>query len=196
MKKDELQKMAEKNNGYLFTSEVTAQGISKTYLAEFVKEYGYERVSHGIYVAPDVWPDELYLLQKTNPKIVYSGETALYLHGLADREGDKLQVTVPQKYNAAHLRKRDIKVNSLRMDLYLIGQTTAETGYGNFIVVYDKERCICDAVRNRKKMDIQVFQTAMKEYMSDSDRQLQILLRYAQELGIRDEMMKYVEVLA
>ena len=48
---------------------------------------------------------------------------------------------------------------------------------------------------NRKKMDVQTFQTVMKEYMSDTDRSLQVLIRYAEKLGIRDEMMKYVEVL-
>ena len=41
-----------------------------------------------------------------------------------------------------------------------------------------------------------MFQTAMKEYMSDSGRRLQVLVRYAEKLGIRDEVMKYVEVLA
>ena len=45
-------------------------------------------------------------------------------------------------------------------------------------------------------MDVQMFQTAMKEYMSDSGRRLQVLIRYAEKLGIRDEVMKYVEVLA
>lgn len=49
---------------------------------------------------------------------------------------------------------------------------------------------------DRKKRDIQLFQTAMKEYMSDSERKLPTLVRYAEELGIRDEVMKYVEVLA
>lgn len=59
MKKDDLRKLAENNNGYLFTAEVIAHGISKTYLAKFVKENEYERVGHGIYAAPDIWPDEL-----------------------------------------------------------------------------------------------------------------------------------------
>lgn len=36
----------------------------------------------------------------------------------------------------------------------------------------------------------------MKEYMSDSGKRLQVLVRYAEKLKIRDEVMKYVEVLA
>ncbi|WP_204909154.1 type IV toxin-antitoxin system AbiEi family antitoxin domain-containing protein, partial [Mordavella massiliensis] len=148
-----------------------------------------------IYAAPDVWPDELYLLQKTNPKVIFSGETALYIHGLTDREYGRIEVTVPQGYNAVHLRKKKIQVRAQKEDLYKLGKTVVDSGYGNQIVVYDKERSVCDAVMNRKKMDVQTFQTVMKEYMSDTDRSLQVLIRYAEKLGIRDEMMKYVEVL-
>ena len=105
-------------------------------------------------------------------------------------------MTVPQEYNAVHLRKKKIKVRSLKEELYQIGKETVESGYGNLIVVYNKERAICDAIIDRNKMDIQVFQTAMKEDMSDTNRRLQVLVQYAEKLGIRDEVMKYVEVLA
>ena len=79
-----------------------------------------------------------------------SGETALYIHGLTDREYGRIEVTVPQGYNAVHLRKKKIQVRSLREDLYELGETAVESGYGNQIVAYDKERAICDAVINRK----------------------------------------------
>lgn len=195
MKKDILMKLSDENNGYLFTAEVLSHKISKTYLAKFIKENEYERVAHGIYAAPDIWPDELYLLQKMNPRIIFSGETALYIHGLTDREYGRIEVTVPQGYNAVHLRKRKICVRSLREELYDLGKSTLESLYGNPVIVYDKERVICDTVIDRKKMDVQVFQTAMKEYMSDSERSLPVLVRYAEKLGVRDEVMKYVEVL-
>lgn len=195
MKRDILKELSEDNHGYLFTAEVLRNGISKTYLAKFVKENEYERVAHGIYAAPDIWPDELYLLQKTNPKIIFSGETALYIHGLTDREYGRIEVTVPQGYNAVHLRKKNIKVRSAKRELYELGKTMIESNYGNRIAVYDRERAVCDVIIGRKKMDAQMFQTAVKEYMSDFDRKLQILVQYAEKLGVRDEVMKYVEVL-
>ena len=77
-------------------------------------------------------------------------ETALYIHGLTDREYGRIEVTVPQGYNAVHLRKKKIQVRSLKEDLYELGETVVESGYGNQIVAYDKERAICDAVINRK----------------------------------------------
>ncbi len=195
MKKDILTKLSDENNGYLFTAEVLSHKISKTYLAKYVKENEYERVAHGIYAAPDIWPDELYLLQKMNPRIIFSGETALYIHGLTDREYGRIEVTVPQGYNAVHLRKRKICVRLLKEELYDLGKSTLKSLYGNPVIVYDKERVICDMIIDRKKMDVQMFQTAMKEYMSDSERNLPVLVRYAEKLGVRDEVMKYVEVL-
>ncbi len=38
--------------------------------------------------------------------------------------------------------------------------------------------------------------TPAQSTMSDSSRRLQVLVCYAETLGIRDEVMKYVEVLA
>jgi hypothetical protein len=195
MKKKQLMEMAEKNNGYLFTSEVVQSGISRTYLAKFVKEYQFGKAAHGIFAAPDVWTDELFILQKTSPKVVFSGETALYLNNLTDREYGRIQVTVPAGYNASHLRKRGIKVVSVSEKIYCLGQIQIESGYGNIVTAYDRERCFCDSVINRKNMDVQVFQTVIKEYMGDSSRNLPLLVKYAECMKIRDEVMKYVEVM-
>lgn len=195
MKKDILIELTEKNNGYLFTSDVVKAGISKTYLANFVKDNTYEKVAYGMYVSPDVWPDELYILQKANPLIVYAGETACYINDLMDREYTKIQVMVPSGYNAAHLRKKGIVVKSLRQDIYELGKTSVKSIQGNCIVVYDKERCVCDAILNRKSMDSQIFQTVIKEYMADECKRLSVLIQYAETMNLRDEVMKYVEVL-
>ena len=66
---------------------------------------------------------------------------------------------------------------------------------GCFLVPYDKERVICDMVAGRGEVEIQVYQTAMKEYMSSSEKKLNVLLTYAEKMGLRDEIMKYVEVM-
>lgn len=45
-----------------------------------------EKVARGVYITDDVWPDELFIMQVRNAAVIFSGETALYLHGLIDRE--------------------------------------------------------------------------------------------------------------
>lgn len=66
---------------------------------------------------------------------------------------------------------------------------------GNIVRAYDKERCICELIRDRKKYEVQNFQTAVKDYMTGKEKNLSRLLEYAEKLKIRDEVMKYVEVL-
>ena len=50
-KKDLLIEMLRKNKGYLLTADVIKANISKTYLAEFVKENNLEHVAHGVYLS-------------------------------------------------------------------------------------------------------------------------------------------------
>lgn len=186
--------LIEKNNGYLITSEAVEQGISKPTISKYIKEHDMEKAAHGIYILNDVWPDELFVLQARNSAIIYSGETALYLHKLTDREYSHIYFVVPTGYNASHI-KADKIVRYENPVEYELGVCEVEASSGNLVRVYDKERCICDLVKNRKNTEIQLYQTAIKEYMSDKHKNLSHLIKYAEVLGVRDEVMKYVEVL-
>lgn len=196
-KKEKIENFIEKYNGYLITSLVCNEDISKTYVAQYIKEHGMEKVSRGLYITDDVWPDELFILQQRNSAVIYSGETALYLHGLTDREYSSVCVTVPQGYNASHLKENDfdVTVKYAAQEFYKMGVCEIPSSSGNLVKVYDKERCICDLIMNRNKYEVQLFQTAIKEYMLSKDKQLSQLIIYADRMGIRDEVMKYVEVL-
>lgn len=196
MKKAELlNRMLENNNGYLFTTEVVNSGISKTYLANFVKSNGLERVAQGIYISADTWEDELFVLQKRYSAIVFDRETALYLHGLTDREYSKVHVGVPKGFNPYRLKENGVIVHIYSEEVYPMGIVEMQTNFHNKVCVYDKERCICDMVADRPNIEVQTFQTAMKEYMSDSKKRLSVLMEYAEKLKMRDEIMKYVEVM-
>ena len=195
MSKNEiLLQLIEDNNGYLLSSMVTEKNISKTFLAKYVKENNLEKVARGIYITEDVWPDELYIMQVRNAAVIFSGETALYLHGLIDREYSEICVSVPTGYNATHLKTGNVQVKYASKNSYGLGVCTVPSASGNMIKVYDRERCICDLISDRKKIEIQNFQTAIKEYMLGKDKKFSKLIEYAEKLGMRDEVMKYVEV--
>lgn len=190
-----IQKLMEDNNGYLFASQVQAQDISRTYLAKYVKENNLEQVAKGIYISEDTWKDELFILQHLYAKIVFSGETALYLHNMIDREYADIYVTIPPGYNQTRLRERDVIVRQEKKANYELGITYVVTNYGNMVRTYDKERCICDLVRKRDKYETQHYSTAIKTFMRDKSKDMSKLMRYAKQFKIHDEIMKYVEVL-
>lgn len=194
-KQELMDSIIEKNNGYLTTAEVVANGISKAYLLEYAKNKKLTRVAQGVYMSEDAWQDDLYIIGLRNKETVFSHETALYLHGLMEYEPLCISLTVAQKYNATHLRKRGCKVYTVSSDRIGLGQTIAETGFGNRVRVYDMDRTLCDIIKNKKKMDIQVFQTAVREYMKSNRKNLPNLINYARILKIEDTVRTYTEVL-
>ena len=195
MKDGKLESYLNENNGYYRISDACRLGVSKSTAIQFVRDAGLSKVAPGVYCSEEAWPDRLYLLQLRNRKIVFSHETALYLHGLTDRESKHPIVTVRRGYNASHLKKDNVEVHTVVADWFEIGATTAETSFGNTVRVYDKERCICDILREKKRMDIQVFQTAMNAYFKSRDKDIHKLMEYAAVFDIQDKMRQYTEVL-
>ena len=192
---DILESLIEKDNGYLITSKAVESGVSKPSVSKYVREHDMEKVAHGIYILDNVWPDELFVLQQRNKNIIYSGETALYLHGLIDREYSHICFTVPTGYNATHIKKKNKEVRYVNSEILDMGACEIPSSSGNLVKVYDKERCICDLIKDRKKYEIQLYQTVIKEYMSSKEKNLSRLIEYAVKLGVRDEVMMYVEVM-
>lgn len=67
-------------------------------------------------------------------------------------------------------------------ELYELGITEVETGFGHKVRAYDRERCICELVMNRGKVEVQHFQTALKGYMKGKEKELSRLIMYAEKL--------------
>ena len=190
-----LRNLLDRNNGYLRIADAMNAGVSRTLTMQFAKNEKLKKAAHGIYVAEDAWPDPLYLLQARNTKIIFSHETALFLHGLSDREALHPVLTVKRGYNAMHLTSQGVTVHTVRAEWFEIGLTVTLTTVGNEVRVYDKERCICDIILKRKKMDIQTFQIAIKSYFVDEDKDIHRLMKYAQQMNLEEKVRQYTEVM-
>ncbi|MDD2970787.1 MAG: abortive phage infection protein [Lachnospiraceae bacterium] len=179
----------------IMTLQAVEAGITKPFLSKYITAHHMEKAAHGIYNEEDVWSDELFIIQMRSKAVIFSRQTALFLHGMIDREYSKICVTVPAKYNTSHIKYSNVEVHYAQSEIYKLGVCEVKSSSQNLVRVYDKERCICDLIKDRKKYEVQLFQTAMKEYMSNKEKRISTLIEYAEKLNIRDEVMKYVEVL-
>jgi predicted transcriptional regulator of viral defense system len=187
--------LVKSRNGYLLTSDIVNLGISKTYMYQYIKNRNMEKVAHGIYVTLDTWVDDMYIINLRNKNIVYSHETALYIHNLIDSEPTQIMITVKDGYNATHLRNLGYNVFTVSESLILLGAVKKETIYGNEISVYDMDRTICDMIRYKNRFEIQTFQTAIKEYMRSKDKNVNNLMKYAEKLKVISKVRLYTEVM-
>ena len=192
---DLMDRLVAAGNGYLRTSVVREHNISKYTLAKYLKMRGMARTAHGVYATVDAWPDNYFLLAVRNSRIVFSHESALYLHGLMDREPPATIVTVPEGYNSTHIVRQGVRIIHSNPKRYALGVMKVKTAFGNEVPVYDRERTICDMIRYRKDTEVQTFKTAMREYMSSEKKNLGNLMRYARKLGIEDNVRIYTEVM-
>ena len=192
---DLMDRLVEAGNGYLRASVVREHDISKHALTKYLKTRGMARTAHGVYATVDAWPDNYFLLAVRNGRIVFSHESALYLHGLMDREPPATIVTVPEGYNSTHIVRQGVRIIHSNPKRYALGVMKIKTPFGNEVPVYDRERTICDLIRCRKDVEVQTFRTAMREYMSSGKKDLGNLMRYAKELGIEEKVRIYTDVM-
>lgn len=105
------------------------------------------------FISPEVLADEMYAIQLRSDKIVFSSETASYLHDLTDRDPLVFTVTVPRGYGTGRLRDSGISVVTVMPDKFGISVTKGKTIHKREISVYDLERTICDIIKARGKME-------------------------------------------
>ena len=97
--------------------------------------------------------------------------------------------------SAKMLAKNGIRVYQVKPEIEELGITDIQTNFGNTVRAYDMERTICDVIRYKEAMDVQVFQYAMKEYMGSTNKNLNHLMTYAKKLHIEFAVRTYTEVM-
>ena len=71
---------------------------------------------------PGTWEDELYIAQHGFARGIFSGETALYLHGMTDLAPFSSTMTFPRSYNAKSSRESGIVCRTCSDDAPNLGR--------------------------------------------------------------------------
>ena len=189
-----LETLLREKEGMLLTKDIIEAGISKQLLSKYVKKGYIERVAQGVYLSKDAFEDEMYVLQARSKKAIFSHETALYLHDLTDRDPLQYTVTLPSGYNASNFKNDGIYVYFIKNDLLNLGVEYGKTPFGRNIRVYNKERTICDIVRNRNVIDSAIINEGIRRYLSEKEKDIPKLLQYAEKFRVEKIIRQYVEV--
>lgn len=189
-----IQEIIKKNNGYITTKELEIFDIHRMYLLIMRKKGIIERVAPGIYIDSTKMEDKYYVFSLSMPNAIFSHMTALYFHGLSIKApNEKYDITVKRAYNNHRLRSHEVFYVS--DNVFELGITEVETVMGNKVKAYDIERCICDIIRSKNRMDSEHIKYSVREYIKRKDKDLTKLSKYADMLGIREEVMNYVSLM-
>ena len=144
---------------------------------------------------PEDMQDELLSISRRSGKIIFSHETALFLHGISDRTPFEHTVTAPSGCIPSAAIKAECKVYYIKPELFELGKTMLQTPAGNPVPCYDLERTICDVIRSRNKIGTETFLSALKQYAVSPKKDLNRLDEYARQMRVSGVLRQYLEVL-
>ena len=188
---DTIKQIMNTNNGMLSTRMIEPLNISRQYLSIMENNNDIEKVSRGIYLSPSAFEDSYFSFQQKYKKAIFSHMNALYFYGMTEEFPYNYTVTVPQSYHVDTVNEK-CNVFYVSDDIYELGIVEIETPNGNKVRAYDKERCICDIIRSKGRMDLEQVKKTIKQYMQSRDKDMAKLSEYSKNMGINKKVMEMV----
>ena len=196
-KRELLLKKIKENNGIITTKEALNFGIHKDILKKLIIKEELEKIANGLYSLPGESIDEYLYFSYRIPKGIFSHETAAYLQGLSTRMPLVYVMTVKVGDNVSRVKsvRDNIIFKYVKKDYYDIGKINMVSPFGREISVYDKERTILDIIKDKDRIDVQVFSEVIKSYFASKEKNLLKLSKYAIMMNMEYALKQYSEML-
>ncbi len=150
-------------------------------------------IRRGVYAKMEQLADAMINLDVVVPDGILCLFSAWNIHGLT--------TSLPQAYHVTIKRGRKIRLPEYPLiELHYITEALWELGVeeqvvsGYEIKVYNKERSVCDAVKYKNKVGIDVCSEVVNSYLALFNRNLTLLMDYASKLRVTKTLEKYLEI--
>lgn len=183
------------NGGYITAREIEKENINRHYLRTLIEEGKVIRISRGFYTLKNSFADNFYIMLSKSKNAIFSDATALYFHDLSDRNPAIYDITVPYSGGNSYKNEKNVNLHYVKKELLNLGLIEMESPFGMKVKVYDIERTICDIIKNKNKMDSEIFVRALQRYSKLKSKDLNKLMRYAKQLKVDKKVREYMEVL-
>lgn len=193
-KMSDIDKIIRNNGGYITTREAKKAGRSAYYeLLARNKSGALVRIRPGVYSSPEVQAGTMIDIRKVVPDGVLCLYSAWLHYGLTTQ--------IPTAYYVAIDKHRKVRTPDYPpITICYWSEQAYKTGIINAriegldVPIYDIEKSVCDALRYRNKIGIDVSSEILRNYLSRSTRNLTRLMKYAKALRVAATLKKYLEI--
>ena len=184
----------ETKNSFISSASVKVQGRTAYYkMLEAARQGELIQVCRGVYANIDQLSACMVDIESIVPNGILCLWSAWNIH--------QLTTSMPQAYHVAIKRDRRVKVPSFpKIELHHYTSNILEIGVmekvidGFKVKVYDVERCVCDAVKFRNKVGMDVCSEIIDNYLSRPERNISKLMDYARQLRVGNILEKYLQM--
>lgn len=181
-----LRDIFRQHNFVMTTAELKSVRLYYADIQRLMEEGLIEKVKRGYYHWIDEFNgSEVVIINRLFSDAVLCMETALFYYRYSDRNPAEWNLAIDK--NVSRQRTKIdypfIKAYRIEPSLLPIGELKGEIDYIE-VRIYDRDRTICDVLRNMNKMDKEIFNKAIQNYVKDPKKNIPNLMRYAKELRV------------
>lgn len=194
--KKKLRGIFSQHDFVMTTAELMAEKIYYADIQQLLQDGLIEKVRRGYYHWIDDFDgSEVVIINRLFPDAVLCMDTALFYYKYSDRNPHEWNITI-DKNTSRQRTKIDypfIKAYRVEPALLPIGETKGEIDDIE-VRIYDRDRTICDVLRNMSKMDKEVFNRAIQSYVKDSKKNIPNLMEYSKEFRVQKRVKDLIGV--
>ncbi|MCD7854108.1 MAG: type IV toxin-antitoxin system AbiEi family antitoxin domain-containing protein [Clostridiales bacterium] len=189
-------KLFKKHNYVMTTAELLNAKLYYADVKQLLDEGYIERIRQGYYHwIYDIETGEIVIINRLFPDAVLCMETALFYYKYSDRNPAEWNFAIDR--NVSKLRTKIdypfIKAYRMESDLVTLGETTGEIDFTK-VRIYDRDRTICDVLKNMSRMDREIFNKAIQGYVNDPKKNIPNLMVYAKRLRVQKKVKDLIGV--
>ncbi len=155
-----------------------------------------EKIKRGYYHWIESYgKDEIVIINRLFPDGVLCMDTALFYYKYSDRTPAEWHITIDKNTSRQRTQVEHPFIKAYRVEskLLTLGETNGEID-SQKVRIYDRDRTICDVLRNMNKMDKEIFNKAIQGYVKDPKKNIPNLVQYAKALRVQKRVNDIIEV--
>lgn len=185
-----------KYNYVMTMSQLQNEGIYHVNIINLLEKGDIEKIKRGYYHYPqNDKGSDIIVINKLFPDAVLCMETALFYYGYTDRNPARWSFAIDNNTSRTKTQIDYPFVKPYRVidDFLVLGETVGEID-GEAVRIYDRDRTICDVLRNINKMDKEIFNKAIQSYVNDEKKNIANLMKYAKVLRVQKRVKDLIGV--
>lgn len=151
------------------------------------------RLKNGVYASADALADTMIDMERVVPRGVLCLYSAWAHYELTTQIPGAFYVAVEKHRKVVVPEFPPITLCFWEQKYYEMGVVeTAVSGYK--VRIYDVEKSVCDAVKFRNKIGLDVTAEVLKAYLARKDRNIARLTAYASQMRVASTLKGYLEI--
>lgn len=196
-KKDDfiLKDMFSLNNNTMSTAQLNAKNLYHRDIQKMLDNNLIEKVKRGYYHWIDDNESEITIINRLFPDAILCMETALFYYNYSDRTPSAWNIAINKNASRGRTKLEYPFVKAYRMepDLLNIGETKGKIDNTD-VRIYNRDRTICDVLKNMNKMDKEIFNKAVQGYIIDNQKNIPNLMTYSKTMRLQKKVNDIIGV--